>query len=165
MHQDNQHDLRARGKRLADACVSRWHRYCYEKAPPTLSTTPHFLLRKKTLFTLAVVVILVGAILRPVSFLFLLWSPRFITVVVAGSLLGVLARETAAVYLGTKGRLWYTRRMAPVFLVVTLATMQTLLPVADRLVARMLGIGPFFASGAAAYVLLGMELIAIALLR
>lgn len=165
MHQNDQHDLRARGKRLADACVSRWHRYHYEKAPPMLCTTPHFLLRRKTLMGVALLILLAGAVLRPFSSLLLLRSPKFIAVVVAGFLMGALVRELAAVCLGTKGRLWHTRRIAPVFLVAVMATVQTLLLCADRLVARILGIGPFFSSAVAAHVLLGMELIAVAVLR
>jgi hypothetical protein len=157
--------VKAKGSNLANAGLRRWHQYRYQRKPPTFRTTPHFLLRRKTLLILACFILLAGAVLRPLSFILLLRSRRFIVVLVAGLLVGALVRELAAVCLGTKGRLWYTRWGAPVFLLIALVAVNALFPIADHMVVRIFGIGPFFSSVAAAYVLVGMELVAIALLR
>lgn len=165
MHQDSQHDLGARCKRLVRACISCWHRYHYQKAPPTLSTTPRVLLRRKTLFTLAIAILLAGAAIRPWSFVFLLWGRNLIAILVAGLLIGTLVREVAAVCLGTNGRLWYTRWIAPILVIVLLVAIHTVLPIADRIVARVFNIATFFSSAASVHVLVPIALMTIALLR
>jgi len=165
MYRNDRLKLRQRVRPLADAGLQRWHRYCYEKEPPTLHTAPHFLLRRKMLFTLAIVILLAGAAIRPLSFVFLLWGRKCIAVLVAGLLIGALVRELAAVCLGTKGRLWYTRRIAPFFVLALLVAIHTALPIADRLVTRVFGIEPFFSSAASVHVLVAIELMTMALLR
>jgi hypothetical protein len=145
--------VKAKASNLANAGLRRWHQYRYERKPPTFRMTPHFLLQRKTLLILACLILLAGMVFRPLSFLLLLWGRRFIAVLVAGLLMGALVRELAASCLGTKGRLWYTRWEAPVFLLITVVAVNALFPVADRMVARIFGIGPFFSSAVAAHVL------------
>lgn len=157
--------VKVKGSYLANAVLRRWHQYCYERQPPTLRTAPYFLLRRKTLLILACLILLAGAVLRPLSFILLLRSRRFIVVLVAGLLEGALVRELAVRCLGTKGRLWYTRWAAPIFLLVALVTVNTAAHTADRLALQVLGVGPFLSSGAAAYVLVTLELIWIAVFR
>jgi len=157
--------VRAKLSHLVNAALRRWHQYCYEKEPPTFRTTPHFLLRRKTLLILAFFILLAGAVLRPLRFILLLRSRRFITVLVAGLLVGALVRELAARCLGTKGRLWYTRWAAPIFLLVAFVAVNIALRVVDRLAFAVLGTGPFLSSAAAAYVLVPLELIGIAVFR
>lgn len=157
--------IRATLSPLVNAAVRRWHQYGYEKEPPTFRTTPHCLLRRKTLLILAFSILLAGAVLRPWSFILLLRSRGFIAVLAAGLLAGALVRELAAVCLGTKGRLWYTRWAAPVFLLAAFVAVNIALHAADRLAFAVLGTGPFLASAVAAYVLIALELIWIALLR
>jgi hypothetical protein len=157
--------VRAKLSPLVNATLRRWHQYGYEKEPPTFRTIPHFLLRRKTLLILAFSILLAGAVLRPWSFILLLRSRGFIAVLVAGLLAGALVRELAAVCLGTKGRLWYTRWAAPVFLLAALVAVNTAVHAADRLAHQVLGTGPFLSSGAAAYVLIALELLWIAAFR
>jgi len=165
MDRNDRLHLKQRVQPWADAGLRRWHRYCYEKKPPMLHTAPHFLLRRKTLFTLALVILVTGAAIRPLSFVFLLWGRKLIAVLLTGLLIGALVRELAAVCLGTKGRLWYTRRIAPFLVLALFVAIHTVLPLADRLVARMFGIGPFVSSAASVHVLVAMALMTIALLR
>lgn len=165
MYRNDRLNLKQKVRPLADAGLRRWHRYCYEKEPPALHTAPHFLLRRKTLFTLAVVILLAGAAIRPLSFVFLLWGRRFIAVLVTGLLIGALLRQLTAICLGTKGRLWYTRRIAPFLVLALLVAIHTTLPIADQLVARMFRIGSFFSSAASVHALVAIELVTIALLR
>ena len=157
--------VRAKLSHLANTVLRRWHQYCYARRPPMFRTTPHFLLRSKTLLILACLILLAGAVLKPLSFVLLLRGRRFIAVLVAGLLVGTLVRELAVVCLGTKGRLWYTRWAAPVFLLVALAAINSLFPIADLALVKMFGTGPFFSSPAAAHVVIAMELVTIALLR
>ena len=107
MDRNDRLHLKQRVQPWADAGLRRWHRYCYEKKPPMLHTAPHFLLRRKRLFTLALVILVTGAAIRPLSFVFLLWGRKLIAVLLTGLLIGALVRELAAVCLGTKGRLYY----------------------------------------------------------
>jgi hypothetical protein len=165
IYADNRHHLRRRTRGFVDAALGRWHRYCYLRKPPTFRTDPHFLLRRKTLLTLACFILLVGAVFRPLSFVWLLWRRKFIAVLVAGLLAGALVREVAAVCLGTKGRLWYTRWEAPAFVLLAIVAVNVAAHVADRLVFKVVGMGPFLSSAAATHVLIAFELIGIAVLR
>jgi hypothetical protein len=117
------------------------------------------------LFTLAIAILLAGAAIRPWSFVFLLWGRNLIAILVAGLLIGTLVREVAAVCLGTNGRLWYTRWIAPILVIVLLVAIHTVLPIADRIVARVFNIATFFSSAASVHVLVPIALMTIALLR
>lgn len=165
VYPNNRHDLRRKVRDLTKTGLSRWHRYRYEKRAPAFQTTPHFLLRRKILLILACFILLAGVVLRPLSFLRLLWGRRFVVVFVTGFLAGALVGQLAAVCLGTGGRLWYTRCAAPAFVLIAFIAVNALFPIADRLIAGVFGIGPFFSLHAAAYVLTAMELVGIALVR
>jgi len=165
MHRNRASMLKTKLRRLAEAGRARWHRYCYEKEPPPLRTRPHFLLRRKVLLALAIVILVLGAVFHPLSFVGLLWARTLFLVIVAAFVVAAGVQQVAATCLGTKGRLWYTRPIAPLFLLLVLALMHALLPMGDCLVARAFGVGPFLSSSVAGHSLLALELMWIALLR
>lgn len=123
------------------------------------------MLRRKVLFTLAGAILLACAISSPLSFLFLLCTDKFVALVIVGFLVAATVRILAPVCFATKGGVWHTRWTAPVFLLVALVAVNVALRAADRLAFEVFGTGPFLSSTAAAYVLIALELIWIAVLR
>jgi len=133
--------------------------------PVVVPRRPHLLLRRKVLFTLAGAILLACAISCPLSFLFLLCTDKFVALVIVGFLVAATVRVLAPVCFATKSGVWHTRRASPVFLLVAFVAVNVAVRAADRLAFEVLGTGPFLASAAAAYVLIALELIWIALLR
>lgn len=133
--------------------------------PGVVPRRPHFLLRRKVLFTLAGAILLACAISSPLSLLFLLCSDRLVALVIAGFLVAATVRILAPVCFAAKGGAWHTRWAAPIFLFVALVGVNIAFHAADRLAFAVLGTGPFLASAVAAHVLITLELIWIVLLR
>ncbi len=133
--------------------------------PVVVPRRPHFLLRRKVLFTLAGAILLACAISSPLSLLFLLCSDRFVALVIAGFLVAATVRILAPVCFAAKGGVWHTRWAAPIFLLVALVGVNIALRAADRLAFEMLGMGPFLSSTAAPSILIAIQLVSIALLR
>jgi len=133
-----------------------------------LHKRPCLLLQRKVLLTLAAAILLACAINRPWRLL-LVFSSKGLTsivvLVIAGLLVAVLVHELAQVCFRSRSGPWYTRRGATVFVLVLLIGVNLLLPVADHLVLKVGGVGPFLSSAATAYALIAAELIWIALLE
>jgi len=141
-----------------------------KKWPVVFVKRPHRLLRRKTLLALAGVILLACAISRPLSFIFVLCGDKFVALVIAAFLIVAAIRVLVPVFFRTiffrtRGRAWHTRLTAPLFLFVSLVGVNLVVLAADRLAQEVLGTGLFLSSAAAVYVLIGLELMWIAVLR
>jgi len=136
-----------------------------EKWPVVFVRRPHVLLQRKVLFILAGAILLACAISSPLSFMFLLCSEKLVALVIAGFLGAAVVRMLVPVCLATKGGVWHTRRVAPIFSLVALIAANIALRAVDHLAFAVLGTGPFLSSTAGTYVLIALELIWIAVLR
>jgi len=136
-----------------------------KKWPVAFVKRPHRLLRRKTLFTLAGVILLACAISSPLSFIFVLCGDKLVALVITAFLVVAVVRVLVPVFFRTRGRAWHTRLTAPLFLFVSLVGVNLVVLAADRLAHEVLGTGLFLSSAAAVYVLIGLELMWIAVLR
>lgn len=123
------------------------------------------MLRRKVLFTLAGAIVLACAVSSPLRFVFLLCGEKLVALVIGGFLAAAVVRGLLPICFRAKGRPWHTRWTAPVFLLVALVAVNVALRAADRLAFEVFGTGPFLSSATAAYVLIALELIWIAVLR
>ena len=124
--------------------------------------------RRKVLFLLACILLLLALAHRPWMLLFI-FSARGLTnsvvFVVVGLVAVIAVHELAHLVLRGRTGSWIARRGALVFLPIALVCVNALLTVADKGACKTLGIGPFFSSNAAMYALVAVELMWITLLE
>jgi len=130
--------------------------------------TSVFRFRRKALFMLACILLVVAMAHRPWMLLFA-FSAKGLTstlVLVVGAIVGVTTiHELAQLALRSRGEPWYTRRGSLVFLPVALLCINALFSAADNLVSKTFGMGPFLSSNTAMCILIAVELMWIALLE
>ena len=124
--------------------------------------------RKKVLFLLACILLLLALAHRPWMLLFA-FSAKGLTnsvvFVVVGLVAVIAVHELAHFVLRGQRGSWIGRRWALIFLLITLVCINALLSVVDKLACKSFGVGPFLSSSTAMYVLTGVELMWIALLE
>ena len=130
--------------------------------------TSVFRFRRKALFMLACILLVVAMAHRPWMLLFAFRAKGLTNtlVLVVWALVGVITiHELAQLALRSRGEPWYTRRGSLLFLPIALLCMNILFIAADNLVSETFGMGPFLSSNAAMCVLIAVELMWIALLE
>lgn len=124
--------------------------------------------RRKALFLLACILLLLALAHRPWMLLFA-FSAKGLTnsvvFVVVGLVAVIAVHELAHFILRGRGGPWIGRRWALIFLPIALVCINALLSVVDKLAGRTLGVGPFLSSNTAMYMLTAVELMWIALLE
>jgi hypothetical protein len=132
------------------------------------NVTNCFRLRRKTLFMLGCILMVVGVAHRP-WMLLLAFSTKGLTntlvLVVVGLVAVIIIHEFAQLVLRGRGEPWYIRRGSLIFLPIVLGCLNALLSVADHVASKLFDIGPFLSSHAAMCMLIAVELIWIALLE
>ena len=127
-----------------------------------------FRFRRRALFMLGCILLVVAAAHRPWMLLFAFRAKGLTNtlVLVVGALVAVITiHEFAQLVLRGRGEPWYTRRGSLLFLPVALLCMNALFRVADNLASKTFGMGPFLSSNAAMCVLIAVELMWITLLE
>ena len=127
-----------------------------------------FRFRRKALFMLGCILLLIAVAHRPWMLLFAFRAKGLTStlVLVVGALVAVITiHEFAQFVLRSQGEPWYTRRGSLVFLPIALLCMNVLFIAADNLASKAFRMGPFLSSNAAMCVLIAVELMWIALLE
>jgi len=132
-----------------------------------MNTTDIFF-RRKALFMLACILLVVAAAHRPWIVLSAFSDKGFtkiVILVVAGLAAVIAIHELAQSVLRGRGEPWYARRGALIFLPAAVLCINAIFSIADNLAFKIFGIGPFLSSNSVMCMLIAVELLGIALLE
>jgi hypothetical protein len=114
---------------------------------------------------LAGLILLFCAITSPLKLVFLASSEKLVTLGIVAIITAAVVRSLANLVLRGRVRPWHTRPLAPLFLLIALVIVNTLLHVAERIAVALFGVDPVFSSATVRYVLLALQLAAVAVVR